>query len=116
MCFVLCDQATELCLAGVALVEIVSAFYRLLREKRISASQYRQLKTLLLADISDAAISDLTPEVLHHAIVSLEGNRLRGMDAHHIGSALALEEDLFVTADVKQHAAALQVRLQARQV
>ena len=29
-----CEQATELCLSGIALPEIVSAFCRLLRENR----------------------------------------------------------------------------------
>jgi hypothetical protein len=56
----------------------------------------------LLVDIADAAISDLTPEVIRHSIISLEGNVLRGMDALHIGSALALKADLFVTADARQ--------------
>jgi hypothetical protein len=41
-----------------------SAFCRLQREKGVSAIQYRQLKSLLLADINDAAICDLTPEVI----------------------------------------------------
>lgn len=112
----LCDQATELCLSGIALVEIISAFCRLQREGWVSSPQYRQLKTLLLADISDAAICDLTPDVLRHAILSLEENVLRGMDALHIGSALALKADLFVTADARQHAAALQAGLRASQI
>ena len=107
----LCDQATELCLSGIALVDIISAFCRLQREGRVSSSQYRQLKALLMADITDAAISDLTPEVIRLSIISLEGNVLRGMDALHIGSALALKADLFVTADAKQHTAALQAGL-----
>ena len=112
----LCDQATELCLSGVALVEIVSAFCRLQREGRVTAPQYQQLKALLLADITDAAISDLTPEVIRHSIISLEGNALRGMVALHIGSALALKAELFVTADARQHAAALQAGLQATRI
>lgn len=112
----LCDQATELCLSGIALVEIISAFRRLQREARVSSSQYRQLKALLMADITDAAISDLTPEVIHHAIISLEGNVLRGMDALHIGSALALKADLFVTSDAKQHAAARKAGLRVTQI
>lgn len=74
--------------------------------KGVSAIQYRQLKSLLLADINGAAICDLTPEVIRHSIICLEGNVLRGMDALHIGSALALNADLFVTVDARQHAAA----------
>ena len=96
-----CDQATELCLSGIALPEIVSAFCRLLREDLVSPVQYRHLKTMLMADISDAAICDLTPEVIRQSIIRLEKNALRGMDAIHLGSALALKVDLFVSADAK---------------
>lgn len=111
-----CDQATELCLSGIALPEIVSAFCRLLRENRISPLQYRQLKTMLMADITDAAICDLTPEVIRHAIIGLEKNVLRGMDAIHLGSALALKVDLFVSADARQGVAAAQAGLKVIQV
>lgn len=111
-----CDQATELCLSGIALPEIVSAFCRLEREERISPLQYRQLKTMLMADISDAAICDLTPEVVRLTIHSLEKNVLRGMDAIHLGSALALNAEIFVSADARQCAAAAQAGLRVIQV
>lgn len=103
-----CEQASELCLSGIALVEIISAFCRLKREKLISVAQYQRLKSNLLADIADAAICDLTPAVMKHSIAALENNVLRGMDALHIGSALALRADLFVSADARQCAAATQ--------
>ena len=106
-----CDQATELCLSGIALPEIISAFCRLQREKLITPLQYRHLKTMLMADIADAAICDLTPEVMRSTIVALENNVLRGMDAIHIGSALTLKADLFVSADARQCAAAGQAGL-----
>ena len=111
-----CDQATELCLSGIALPEIVSAFCRLLREDLVSPVQYRHLKTMLMADISDAAICDLTPEVIRQSIISLEKNALRGMDAIHLGSALALKVDLFVSADAGQCDAATQAGLRVVQV
>jgi uncharacterized protein len=106
-----CDQATELCISGIALPEIVSAFCRLLREDLVSPVQYRHLKTMLMDDISDAAICDLTPEVIRHSMISLEKNVLRGMDAIHLGSALALNVDLFVSADARQCDAATQAGL-----
>ncbi len=109
----LCDQATEILLSGIALPEIVSALCRLQREGRVSDSQYRHLKALLLADVEDAAICDLTPMVLAQAIASLEANVLRGMDAIHIGSALVLEAELFVTSDQRQLVAAQSCGLQA---
>jgi len=111
-----CDQATELCLSGIALPEIVSAFCRLLREDLVSPVQYRHLKTMLMADISDAAICDLAPEVIRHSMISLEKNVLRGMDAIHLGSALALNVDLFVSADARQCDAATQAGLRVVQV
>ncbi len=67
-----CDQATEIGLSAIALPEIISAFSRLRREDRIDDTQYRQLKSLLLADIKDAAICDLTPMLLAQSIKSLE--------------------------------------------
>lgn len=111
-----CDQATEIGLSGIALPEIISAFCRLRREGKIDEAQYRQLKTALLADIEDAAICDLTPDVLGRAIACLEGNMLRGMDAIHIGSAAALHVDVFVSADQRQLVAATQAGLRAEAV
>lgn len=106
-----CDRATEIVLAGIALPEIISAFCRLRRESRIDNTQYRQLKTLLLADIEDAAICDLTPLVIARTITALEASALRGMDAIHIGSALIMQADVFITADERQVEAALRAGL-----
>lgn len=106
-----CDQATEIGLSGIALPEIIAAFCRLRREGRIDDTQYRQLKSLLLADIEDVAVCDLTPEVLAQSIASLETNVLRGMDAIHIGSAVALKADVFISADQRQRDAAIRAGL-----
>ncbi len=111
-----CDRATEIGLSGIALPEIISAFCRLHREARISDTQYRQLKSLLLADIEDAAVCDLTPAVLGQAVASLETNVLRGMDAIHIGSAVALQSDVFVSADARQREAAARAGLRVEAV
>jgi len=111
-----CDQATEIGLSAIALPEIISAFCRLRREGNIDDTQYRQLKTLLLADIEDAAICDLTPAVLAQSITSLETNVLRGMDAIHIGSAVALQANVFVSADVRQREAASKAGLRVEAV
>jgi predicted nucleic acid-binding protein len=102
-----CERATE-----IGLAEIISAFCRLRRENRITAEQYLQLKSSLLADIEDIALYDLTPEVQCHAVESLENNTLRGMDAIHIGSTLALKADVFVSADQRQCEAARKAGLQ----
>ena len=111
-----CDQATEITLSGIALPEIISAFCGLHREGKITDTQYRQLKSLLLADIEDVAICDLTPAVLGLAISSLEKNVLRGMDAIHIGSAVALKADIFISADQRQLDAAARMGLRIESV
>jgi predicted nucleic acid-binding protein len=111
-----CDRASEIGLSGIALPEIVSAFCRLRREGRIDDTQYRQLKSLLLADIEDAAMCDLSPEVLARSIDSLEANVLRGMDAIHLGSAIALKVDVFISADQRQLEAAFRAGLRAEGV
>lgn len=111
-----CDRATEIGLSGIALPEIVSAFCRLKREEKITDTQYRQLKSLLLADIEDAAICDLTPRVLAQAVSCLEANVLRGMDAIHIGSAVALQADVFISADKRQRDAAIRAGLRVEAV
>ena len=111
-----CDRASEIGLSGIALPEIVSAFCRLRREGRIDDTQYRQLKSLLLADIEDAAMCDLSPEVLARSIASLETNVLRGMDAIHVGSAIALKVDVFISADQRQRDAASRAGLRVEGV
>lgn len=111
-----CDRASEIGLSGIALPEIVSAFCRLRREGKINDTQYRQLKSLLLADIEDAAICDLSPAVLAQSIASLETNVLRGMDAIHVGSAIALKVDVFISADQRQRDAAIRAGLRVEEV
>lgn len=107
-----CDQATELALSVIAVPELISAFCRLQREGRLTAAQYRRLKGELLADIADALICDTTPQVVQRAVMVLEAQPLRGMDALHVAAALACEADVFVSADVRQCAAAKHLGLQ----
>ncbi len=94
-----CDRASEIGISVIALPEIVSALCGLSRERKITLAQYKELKRALLAEIEDAAICDLTLKILTQSIKALESNNLRSMNAIHIGSALALEVDLFVSAD-----------------
>jgi predicted nucleic acid-binding protein len=106
-----CDRATEIGLAGIVLPEIISAFCRLRRESLISGEQYGLLKSSLLADIEDAALCDLAPTVMAQTVLALENNTLRAMDAIHIGSAVILKADVFISADRRQCEAAVQVGL-----
>lgn len=106
------DQASELALSVIAVPELISAFCRLQREGRLSDAQYRQIKSDLMADIADALICDTTPQVIQHAVNVLESHPLRGMDAIHLGAALACAAEVFVSADARQCAAAKQLGLQ----
>jgi uncharacterized protein len=52
-----------------------------------------------MADIADALICETTRRVIQNAVNVLEANPLRGMDAIHIGAALACSAEVFVSAD-----------------
>ena len=54
--------------------------------------------------------------MLAQGVLSLETNVLRGMDAIHIGSALALNADVFVSANTRQIQAAARAGLRAEAV
>lgn len=107
-----CDRATELAFSVIAVPELVSAFRRLRREGRLTEGQYLQLKGDLMADIVDAVICDTTPQVVQKAIAVLEAHPVRAMDAIHIGAALVCAADAFISADVRQRAAARLLGLQ----
>ncbi|OGT18959.1 MAG: twitching motility protein PilT [Gallionellales bacterium RIFOXYB12_FULL_54_9] len=111
-----CDRATEIGLAAMALPEIISAFCRLQREDKITAAQYQQLKGELFADIEDAAIADMSPAVIRQAVLSLEGSVLRAMDAIHIGCAVEMQADVFISADQRQCQAAKHAGLTVERV
>jgi uncharacterized protein len=101
-----CERADELALAVIAVPELISAFCRLRREGIIHEKQYRRLKHDLMTDIADALLCDTTPAVISHAVKALENHVLRGMDAIHIGAALACKADTFVSGDQRQALAA----------
>jgi hypothetical protein len=48
----------------------------------------------------------MTPEVVARTIKCLENDPLRAMDALHLGCALVVEPDLFVSSDHRQIQAA----------
>lgn len=111
-----CERATEIGISGIALPEMVSAFCRLRREGLIDKGQYHQLKSFLLADIQDVAVCDLTPAVLGQTVAILEANTLRGMDAIHVGSAVVLKADVFLSGHKRQLGAATRAGLRVESV
>lgn len=98
----LLSAADEVILSVLAVPELISAFNRLRREKKISRKQYLSLKNNLAGDIAQATVIDLTPAVIEHAVRSLEEFPLRTLDALHIGAAITSSADLFVSADLRQ--------------
>jgi predicted nucleic acid-binding protein len=71
---------------------------------------------MLMTDIADAVICDLTPQIIRHTITSLETSVLRGMDAIHVGSALQPGVDRFISADSRQCVAASRAGMEVVQV
>ncbi|MEY2342259.1 type II toxin-antitoxin system VapC family toxin [Acidithiobacillus sp. IBUN Pt1247-S3] len=101
-----CQRANEMLLSVITVPEIISALCRLQREVRLSVEQYHGIKQALLADISDALICEMAPPVIQRAVHALEQYPLRGMDAIHVGAALAANADRFLSADQRQCLAA----------
>lgn len=59
-----------------------------------------------MADIADALICDTSPQVIQQAAGVLESNAVRTLDAIHVAAALTVGADTFVSADIRQCAAA----------
>jgi predicted nucleic acid-binding protein len=97
-----CREADEVVLSVICAPELISAFQRLRRERRLSAGQYRTLKKDLAADLAQATVVQLTEAVLAKAIDTLERTAARTLDAIHVASACELSCDLFLSADRRQ--------------
>ena len=102
----LCQQADSLFVSVICLPELISTLSRLVREKKIAQADYRKLKGDAIADLADVDICQITPGILSAVIPLLETHPLRTMDALHVACALAVEPDVFVSADHRQLAAA----------
>lgn len=107
----LCEEADSLVISVICLPELVSTLSRLVREKKLVKSEYRKLKEKARADLEDIDVCQITTAVLDSAIPLLEDHPLRAMDALHLSCALAVEADVFVSADHRQLAAAKKSRL-----
>jgi predicted nucleic acid-binding protein len=83
----------------------------LLREKKISKSQYEALKTRFLDEITNAEICPINDVVLTTSVHVVEAGTVRTLDALHVAGAKFSECDQFVTADKRQHEAAIRAGL-----
>jgi uncharacterized protein len=102
----ICRQAESLLLSVICLPEMISTLNRLVREGKISLAEYQQTRDLILKDFEDAEICALTPDVIARTLGCFENNPLRAMDALHLGCALTINPDLFVSSDQRQIEAA----------
>jgi uncharacterized protein len=107
-----CERAGELAISIVAVPEILSALRRLVRERHLAEPGYQSIKRDFMEDISDALVCDTTPEVISRALRVIEAHPLRALDAIHVASATACSSDYFVSADLRQCAAARQSGLE----
>jgi predicted nucleic acid-binding protein len=112
----ICRQADDLVLSVVCLPEMISTLNRLVRDGKLPAADYEKMRDLILKEIEDAEICYVTPEVVTQTIRCLENSVLRAMDALHLGCALAVEPDLFVSSDRRQIEAADKERLTTMEV
>jgi predicted nucleic acid-binding protein len=97
-----CREADEVVLGVICAPELISAFRRLHRERRLSSRQYRALKKDLAADLAQATIVRLTEAVLSKTVETLERTTARTLDAVHVASAFEASCDLFLSADRRQ--------------
>lgn len=101
-----CQQADSLVVSVICLPELLSTLSRLVREKKLTKAAYLQLKGDAMADLADADVCQIAPEVLASVVSLLELHPLRAMDALHDACARACKPDVFVSADHRQLSAA----------
>ena len=111
-----CARAAEVALSVLCVPEIISALNRRFRERSLTRDQYRQAKLRLAAEVADATIVNLAPEVVADAVTILETNAVRAMDALHVACALQWNADLFVSSDGRQLGAARKAKLRTKKV
>ena len=109
-------KADAITLSILCVPELISAFTRLRREKKISADQFVQLKNIFFAEIKDIKLINITPAIITQSVDLLQQYTLRTLDALHIACAQAAEVDLFVTADRRQMDASEASGLAARYI
>jgi predicted nucleic acid-binding protein len=100
------SSASALGVSMICAPEIISALCRRKREGKLSAEEYQNAKSSVLADIDNATVIGITEEVVARAVGLLEKSLLRSSDALHVACAAVWSTDLFVSADNRQCRAA----------
>ena len=94
----------------------MSALNRLKTEKKINKTQYVNAKKIILDDLKDVSVCNITENTVAQVVYLLEENTLRAMDAIHIAAAIEWKSDLFVSADKNQIKAAKQAGLKVQEI
>jgi predicted nucleic acid-binding protein len=102
----ICMEAEHIVLSIICLPEIISTLDRLVREAKLSDDEYQHVKNLLFDDFEDVEVCEITTEVIKYTIGCLDQHPLRAMDALHLGCALVVKPDVFVSSDQRQIEAA----------
>lgn len=95
-------SASELLVAAHCKTEVASALLRRRREGSLPAAEFDRAWGAAQSDVADMTLVPLDARVERFAFAAMEQGPLRGMDALHVGSAIAAQVDLFVTADKRQ--------------
>ena len=106
------DEAGELLVAAHCQSEVASALLRRRREGHLPAGEFDRAWAAAQRDVADMVCIPLDRHVERFAFAAMEYGFLPSMDALHVGSALAADVDLFVTADHRQAKAARGLGLQ----
>ena len=109
-------EADSVVVSSISLPEIISAFARLRREKKLSTAQYNQCKRSVVEDFSTFEVCQLSPEVIRRSILLLENAELRTLDALQLACAIETEGSVFVSSDKRQLAAAKKFSLKVNPV
>ena len=95
-------SASELLVAAHCKTEIASALLRRRRDGSLPVAEFDRAWDAAQSDVADMTLVPLDARVERFAFAAMEQGPLRGMDALHVGSAMAARVDLFVTADKRQ--------------
>ena len=95
-------SASELLVAAHCKTEIASALLRRRREGSLPVAEFDRAWDAAQSDVADMTLVPLDARVERFAFAAMEQGPMRGMDALHVGSAMAARVDLFVTADKRQ--------------
>ena len=95
-------SASELLVAAHCKTEVASALLRRRREGSLPVAEFDRAWDAAQSDVADMTLVALDARVERFAFAAMEQGPLRGMDALHVGSAIAARVDLFVTADKRQ--------------